>query len=179
MKDGSMVQINKYHKDYDPKQKIVINKYDSLMRICPDYLSSPITGDSVKATFIIRKLKVTHKIHTITVEDLEVTDTTTRFLQTICSGVAPEATYMKISDQQPTKISIYPNPVNDMLHIRNLDLHQNYQLSISTSMGNVLRQATANKVNVYDWQLGGLKAGMYYLSIRYGDKNVRLLFMKE
>ncbi len=179
LQDGSFISIDQYRLDSRYPYQIQVLKTDSLSRTCPTFEGKGIDTNAPTKNFQVYNLEISAIEDSIKFLNLEVSEVPMDSVITVCEGVVPEGLAKQNAETKPTKISIYPNPVNDILHIRNLDPHQNYQLSISTSLGNVVRQATANKVNVYDWQVGGLKEGMYYLSIRSGDKNIRLLFMKE
>lgn len=179
LSDGSLAILYKYYVTSRHPYQIQVVKYDSLSRICPTYEEVPLYTDTSTKKFQVEKLIAHYVKDTMAIEDLAFTEYTMDPVVTICEGYVPENFIAKTNKDQASPVSIYPNPVKDILHIKNLDARQNYQLSISNNMGYVFKQTMTNKANAYDWNLSGMKAGMYFLSIRSGEKNIRLIFMKE
>jgi len=70
-------------------------------------------------------------------------------------------------------ISIYPNPSNSIIHIRNLQ-NDIYKIYISNLMGQVLIQTDKNAIDV-----SNLANGIYILTIKEGQNHHALRFIKE
>ncbi len=78
-----------------------------------------------------------------------------------------------------SSFSIYPNPVKDVLHVSGLNATVNYELRIMNANSNVMRKTSVQNASVYNWNLNGLKAGVYYLNIQSKEKNETHRFVKE
>ncbi|MFZ1798312.1 MAG: T9SS type A sorting domain-containing protein, partial [Chitinophagaceae bacterium] len=100
--------------------------------------------------------------------------------QTICEGDVPPQ--LKMNAFKPgniSKISIYPNPVENVLHIQNLDANGKYQLRIMNNLGNVFKQYSVEHNTSFYFNLNGLKAGVYYLKVQSGEKSSSYMFIKK
>ena len=77
-------------------------------------------------------------------------------------------------------ISVYPNPVKNILHIKRLDANAKYQVRITNEKGNVFASASIDKTASYDFNVQGLHRGIYYAAIiSSSNKLVIIKFVKE
>ena len=67
---------------------------------------------------------------------------------------------------------LYPNPVRDVLNIKGMKENEGYQLVINNAKGNVIKQATINKVPTYSFNVQNIASGLYYLKIISADKEI-------
>ena len=65
-------------------------------------------------------------------------------------------------------LTVYPNPVNDVVHLNGTLLAQNFTVSITDASGRLLQQA-ANSRTV---DMSAYSAGIYYLSVKAGSNAV-------
>ncbi|MFZ1800912.1 MAG: hypothetical protein WAU24_13680, partial [Chitinophagaceae bacterium] len=120
--DGSLIEVFRGYAYQEPGYDVNVKKYDSLSRICPDYKSLDVYDKTSEAKFPLKKLTVHNVNNNYTVTDINIYDSTLNFVQTICEGDVPPQ--LKMNAFKPgniSKISIYPNPVENVLHIQNLD----------------------------------------------------------
>lgn len=84
------------------------------------------------------------------------------------------------TETEDAAISVYPNPVQNILHIQGLNANSKYVISITNEKGNVFAKASANKASSYNFSLQGLHNGVYYAAvISSSHKPVLLKFIKE
>lgn len=82
--------------------------------------------------------------------------------------------------EDATTLSVYPNPVKDVLHIKGLDGTINYQAKIMNEKGNVVLTTTINKNSVYDFNVQNLNKGIYYLNlVALNSRTITVKFVKE
>lgn len=180
-KDGSIIKVfrDAIHPDavgYD----IIVKKYDSLFRICPDYTAQEVNENISAVKFQLRKLKVNNINDNYTVSDIQVYDSTLNFVQTFCTGDVPNVLKPTLAlPDNNSKISIYPNPSDNILHVLNLKADEKYQLTIMNNLGNVFKQNAVENSSTYDFNLSGLKAGVYYLKVQSGKKSSSYMFIKK
>ncbi len=115
-----------------------------------------------------------------TVTDINIYDSTLNFVQTICEGdVPPHFNPISLTQEKVSKISIYPNPADNILHVLNLKADEKYQLTIMNNLGNVFKQNPIENTTSFDFNLNGLKAGVYYLKVQSAKTNVSYMFIKK
>ena len=89
--------------------------------------------------------------------------------------------------QNETLITVYPNPVKDILHIKGLDGTINYEAKIMNEKGNVVAATSITKNASYDLNLQNLNKGVYYLNLISSNKTlptgrqetITIKFLKE
>jgi len=179
-KDGSIISVSQGNAYHEPGYDIVVNKYDSLYRLCPNYIATGISSDTSNVKFQLRKLTVDKINDNYTVSDLQVYDSTLDFVQTYCTGDVPHILKPTLAlPDNNSKISIYPNPAENVLHIQNLDANGKYQLKIMNNLGNVFKQSSVENSTTCDFNLSGLKAGLYYLKVQSANTNSSFMFIKK
>ena len=75
-------------------------------------------------------------------------------------------------------ITLAPNPVNDVVHINNLDPSATSVLSVINASGKIMLRVTARDKN-YSLNIKALPSGVYYLHIITNQKITDLKFIKE
>lgn len=178
--NGSIVNIFRGYPTSENGYDVVVNKYDSLYRICPLYNAQDVNENTTPEKFQLRKLTVYMVSDNYTVSDIAVYDSTLNFVYTVCSGEVPSLPQPTLKSQENiSKPFIYPNPVDNILHVQNLDAGGKYQLKIMDNLGNVFQQFTVEHRATYDFKLSGLKAGIYYVKIQSTGTNTSLMFIKK
>jgi len=177
-KDGSIVQVGA---GLDIQGGgISVSKHDSLFRVCPDYIPSTYVENLSTKIFKIKHLEVIPINDIVTVSELNAYDSTIDFVQTFCTGdVPPQFKPGTFTQEKLSNISIYPNPVENILHVQNLKAEEKYQLRIMNNLGNVFKESTVENASTYDFNLSGLKAGLYYLKVQSGNINASFIFIKK
>lgn len=179
-KDGSIIQVFRGNAYQELGYDVVVKKYDSLFRICPDYIAKGVNEYIDADKFQLRKLTVYNVSDNYTVSDIHVYDSTLNFVQTTCTGdVPPFLKTNSLLKEKVSIISIYPNPTDNILHVLNLKEEEKYQLTILNNLGNVFKQFTVEKLSAYDFNLSGLKPGVYYLKVQSANTNTSYLFIKN
>jgi uncharacterized delta-60 repeat protein len=75
-------------------------------------------------------------------------------------------------------LSIYPNPVKNMINIKGLDKNTSYQLQLSDGKGHIVFTSTINNVSSYSINAQSLFNGIYFLNLKTTNgykKTVKLL----
>ncbi|MEP6466873.1 MAG: T9SS type A sorting domain-containing protein [Parafilimonas sp.] len=72
-------------------------------------------------------------------------------------------------------ISLYPNPVNNLLSIKGLDAIYNYELLMMNDKGAIIKQASANNISSYQFNVQNLSSGVYYVSVISNGKTFTTL----
>ncbi len=179
-KNGSIVEVYRGSTNQQLGYDVVVKKYDSLNRICPDYIATEINEGISAKKFQLRKLVVNKLSDNITVSDINVYDSTLNFVQTYCSGdVPPSIKSNSFVKEKIPQISIYPNPADNILHVLNLKPDEKYQLTIMNNLGNAFKKYFVENLATYDFNLTGLKAGVYYLKVQSANTNTSYLFIKK
>jgi hypothetical protein len=82
--------------------------------------------------------------------------------------------------KEGSRITAFPNPVNDALYISGLDVSLTYDLTVSNLNGVVVATKTSIKNEMaYTWHLLNLSGGFYYLTVSSkGDKRI-FKFLKQ
>ncbi len=75
-------------------------------------------------------------------------------------------------NEQVSKISVYPNPANDILHIANAD--GNCRITIYAPTGQALICGSGSQINV-----SGLQSGIYIVKIEAGGQSSTQKFVKQ
>jgi hypothetical protein len=78
-----------------------------------------------------------------------------------------------------TGVSIYPNPVQDVLSVRSNVLYKNAQLRISNAAGQNVVQQVLNGAGSFTVQVASLPPGVYYGKIIGDDTPTRFKFIKD
>ncbi|MBS1731112.1 MAG: T9SS type A sorting domain-containing protein [Bacteroidetes bacterium] len=179
-KNGSIIGVWREYYGSEYGYDIGVNKYDSLSRICPNYIPVEINTHTSGRYYQLKKLSVARLTDSMTVTDINVYDSIVDFVRTICAGDVPPALTSKLSAQKNiSKIALYPNPADNILHILNLNPEEKYQLTIMDNLGKVFKQTSIENVSVYDIHLSGLKAGVYYLKSQSNKSNGSYIFIKK
>ncbi len=76
-------------------------------------------------------------------------------------------------------ITLYPNPVKDVLTVKGLQPEVNNLITISDVGGNVLLSATVNSSETFNYNVSRLKGGQYVLRVQSSEQVQTLRFMKE
>ncbi|MEO8116917.1 MAG: T9SS type A sorting domain-containing protein [Bacteroidota bacterium] len=178
-KDGSIIKVTGGGITQGASYDIIVRKYDSLYRTCPDYIPNVYTLNySIRSQ--MKKLQVLPVSDVITVSDLNVYDSAVNFVKIFCAGNVPPSLTSKLPLQKNiSKISIYPNPSDNELHVLNLNAEEKYQLTIMNNLGNVFKQYSVENNTSFDFNLNGLKAGVYYLKVQSGKTNSSYMFIKK
>jgi hypothetical protein len=71
-------------------------------------------------------------------------------------------------------ISVYPNPVSNMLHVRFNDSmsKQQWTLKLTDLVGQVVEEKTVRQVESLDWNLSGFAPGTYLLQIQNDEERI-------
>ncbi len=77
------------------------------------------------------------------------------------------------------RVTIYPNPVRDILTLQGFDVTKRYNLQVMDIMGNPFLSATVQSANTYNWNIGSLKKGHYMISISTPGETEMRKFIKE
>ncbi len=97
--------------------------------------------------------------------------TGTPTLQDVVYYTEPASLKTKNSFVTQESIEVYPNPVNDLLHIRyNASVAQNITLSVTDMAGRVVGSSVTNEVskgaNELTYPVNTLPAGMYIMKLQ-------------
>jgi hypothetical protein len=76
-------------------------------------------------------------------------------------------------------ITIAPNPVRDVLHIKELSATATNRLYIIGVAGSIVKAVTVVNKQSYDWYLKGLSKGIYTLLVESNGNRRSLKFIKE
>ena len=77
-------------------------------------------------------------------------------------------------------LSVYPNPVHDVLQVKGLNKETTYRVSIVNVAGNAVSAASVANTAAYSFNIAGLSKGVYYVSIvSGGEKILQTKFVKE
>jgi uncharacterized delta-60 repeat protein len=77
-------------------------------------------------------------------------------------------------------ITLYPNPVQNILTIKGLSSINNYQLIINNSKGSVVATKQVSNVASYQFNVQNLSSGVYYVSVVVNTKLITTLkFVKQ
>ncbi len=76
-------------------------------------------------------------------------------------------------------ITLYPNPVKDVLTVKGLQPEVNNLLTISDVGGNVLLSTTVHSSATYNYNVSRLKAGQYVLRVQSKEQVQSVRFVKE
>jgi len=76
-------------------------------------------------------------------------------------------------------ITIYPNPVNDVLNISATHTFTNAQLIIRTTNGQLVKQRLLNAGNIAQIPVSNLSPGIYSVEIKEIDSDTKLSFIKQ
>ena len=105
----------------------------------------------------------------ITYYRLQMVDKDGRFTYSLIVSVVINSTSI---------ITLYPNPVKDILHINGLDASATSILSVIDLKGNVVLKTTIEDVS-YNWNVQALSKGIYNLRIHAGNLITTMKFVKE
>jgi uncharacterized delta-60 repeat protein len=77
-------------------------------------------------------------------------------------------------------ITLYPNPVQNLLTIKGLSAINNYQLIINNSKGSVVATKQVNNISTYQFNVQDLSSGVFYINVVANNSIVATLkFVKE
>lgn len=77
-----------------------------------------------------------------------------------------------------TAVNIFPNPVQNELHIRGLGITTEKKLSVVDVSGNILKTVNTKQDELF-WDIQSIPAGIYYLRIQHDSKITSLKFVKQ
>lgn len=101
----------------------------------------------------------------------------------ICSvdeaPIMPKQPLRKQNIDNTSNISIYPNPTNGEVHIYNLNMEDESEITILDLNGKVMQKVTCNS-NTYRINLESLQNGIYLISVQNGNKtqNAKIVLLK-
>ena len=75
-------------------------------------------------------------------------------------------------------VRINQNPVKDVLQIEGLDASVKSIISVSSSYGRVVFQSRSSGSATYSANVGKMKPGIYFVTIKYKDNSILLRFLK-
>jgi len=81
-------------------------------------------------------------------------------------------------NNEPSTISLSPNPAKNVLHIQGLTSSNKAKITVVDFAGNEKLQAVSNNI-LYNLNIASLKAGNYLLRVETGDKVIMKQFVKE
>ena len=90
-------------------------------------------------------------------------------------NLAPQQYASFSSYRSPFSITISPNPVQSILHIKGLSSNTNYELRIINENGAVTMQSSAKNISSYNMDVSKLAAGIYYMQA----EDVMVKFVKK
>lgn len=167
---------------YDQLDKINLNQYDSLGRICPEF-SIP----KIHLSMPDKKFSLNTKVYSIISDSVYISngivhDSSFTLMQTlICEDSANTQSNSKekISNVNTDKniSTIFPNPVENVLYVQHLQSGKNI-LTIINSVGVVLNRTTTYSSNE-KITVEHLPGGIYYLNIRGDKQNKTYRFIKK
>ncbi len=78
-----------------------------------------------------------------------------------------------------TKITVYPNPVKNVVNITALSDKGINHLTLSNNAGAIIQQVSTDNIN-YSWNISNLKAGVYFIQVQTADaKSFSFKIVKE
>jgi len=93
--------------------------------------------------------------------------------------IASDLKRLSVITQQMEKIILYPNPVSDILHIKNPRLISIEKLQILDNSGRILKQIDCNGFSDAAIDVSGLSAGLYHLNINMPEGDFTHKFIKQ
>ena len=78
-----------------------------------------------------------------------------------------------------SNISIYPNPVKDVLNVKGLNVNDTYTIKITNELGNTVLSKSIINNDSYNCNVKNLSKGIYYISFTSNQKTITLKFVKE
>ncbi len=91
-----------------------------------------------------------------------------------CAGMSEPVEVAMLSTQVELKdlnrISVFPNPVNDVLYIQGLPATRNITVSLYNTVGSLLHHEMVQQAGTYILNLSSYQAGTYYLRIVSGEE---------
>src|SRR5690554_2041816 len=91
-----------------------------------------------------------------------------------CAGMSEPVEVAMLSTQVELKdlnrISVFPNPVNDVLYIQRLPATRNITVSLYNIVGSLLHHEMVQQAGTYILNLSSYQAGTYYLRIVSGEE---------
>lgn len=166
---------------------IIVDKYDSLGRVCKNFTLPAIDTNISNGVVHISDKNYALLANTILIKDYVITVTDVTANKTLCSGFAAEETAQKLAlpaltTTGITKPQLYPNPATDFviiafeapktatLYCKVLDAQGKVVLAKTWSVAKGKQQTTLT--------VSSLNAGLYHVSISGLDEPIMLKFIK-
>ena len=86
---------------------------------------------------------------------------------------------MPLAGKPNIKLSVYPNPVTNVINVHGLNASSNYTITVTDVSGNVWLTKTAVSTTNISYNLASLKPGNYMLSANDGVNKVAVQFVKQ
>jgi uncharacterized delta-60 repeat protein len=87
---------------------------------------------------------------------------------------------VSVTLQNGISVTVYPNPVKDILHIKGLDGTMSYEVKALNEKGNVIAATSIIKNASYNMNVRRLNKGIYYLNlVASNKKTITVKFVKE
>jgi hypothetical protein len=99
-----------------------------------------------------------------------------------CSNISPCTTFYPLAidaSQYNQAIEVYPNPVLDNLHIAFGITATSYQITITNTTGQIVKQVSGNHTLQVDIDTKNLQSGIYYAHIVNANCNKMVKFIKN
>ena len=90
-----------------------------------------------------------------------------------------EAVNKTVVQSENKKVKIYPNPVNDQLHITGLDPETDAAIVVTDITGKIIKKLDAGNINNITINTRSLAPGTYYLIIQKENKRTAYKFIKQ
>lgn len=102
-----------------------------------------------------------------------------RYLVTGTAIAAIRGDEQQAAKVKETTVSVYPNPAQDFIVVRGLNVSEENKLTITNMQGNILNQATVKNSSTYIMHIETLPQGSFVLNIKASGKTTSVKFMKE
>lgn len=96
------------------------------------------------------------------------------------SGNITASAVVSDAETEAAALSVYPNPVKNLLHIKGLQLNTKYEVRIANEKGNVVAAASIINNASYNCNVQSLSKGVYYLTLTSSHNKISTIkFVKE
>ncbi|MEO8710607.1 MAG: T9SS type A sorting domain-containing protein [Parafilimonas sp.] len=103
-----------------------------------------------------------------------------RLQTTSVDGAINYSNVIAATDDNVSDISIYPNPVKDIIYIKGLDVNMKYKIQITNEAGNLILSAQIKNTASYKFNVKNFNKGLYYISLSLNqDIAITQKFLKE
>ncbi len=169
-------------------KSFIINKYDSLGRICPNFILPSYVYDTSSRPFVFSSEigGITINTKPIKVKDILLSVTNEDVSNLDCSDIVPTISYLFSEEKNilpsSTKPSLSPNPAKSSITISMFSESAKFaQITISDINGRTVQSLKASLAaghNKKTIDIVELKSGLYFVKINDGQKLTVLKFVK-